>query len=86
MAIGLIRFGLSKSDLLSLNMNEFIEMNEEYSRIQERNDFWNASLCTYMVNSYSKKQYKVDDFMPSDGKEEKAQTPEDMLAILQQFV
>jgi len=39
-----------------------------------------------MVNSYSKKQYKVDDFMPGDGKEEKAQTPEDMLAILQQFV
>jgi len=54
--------------------------------MQKRDDKWKAITCATIANSYSSKHIKAEDFLPSLKEEKKAQTPEDMLAILQQFV
>jgi hypothetical protein len=72
--------------LLSLTVEQFYELHNEYIEMQKRDDKWKAITCATIANSYSSKHIKAEDFLPSLKEEKKAQTPEDMLAILQQFV
>jgi hypothetical protein len=80
---------LSKSDLLSLTLEEYFEALEEYNLLEEQTDFKQdlrfAKLYT-LIDNIVGGDSKPKDFMPQFAEEKKEQTPEEQLKILSQFV
>jgi len=64
-------------------LKEFFYLIDEYQRLQEKDNYKIALLCSTIANGYSSNHIKPEDFLP---KENKQQTPEEQLQILSQFV
>lgn len=82
-AIGVARLGMSVEEVLKLTPRRFNSILEEHARVEEKRDKWFAILASAVMNGYSRKRVKPEDFLQ---KKKKAQTPEEMLEVVKQFV
>lgn len=75
--------GLSVSEVMNMTPRRFNRLMVEYNNVLKRSDKWNAVLASVIANGYAKNPVKPEDFLPT---EKKVMTPEEMLAVVKQFV
>jgi len=81
----MVTMGLAHNDIGRLTLRQFIRCVEQYDKLRDRQDQWNAVICATIANTVprkGKKKITPKDFLPKHQNKRKAQTNVDMIRVM----